>query len=464
MSIVAFDSTITHGTGARPLRDVPSTGHRLVGPALTPLAKDNTDMVAGLVHFLSLLSHVVSTLADVVSHVEVLTLTITVFSEEPYHPPGSFLYSKPLEVDQWCQSVPFGEEFPLTPPYTASECATSDSLDMCSQAWSQTSLPEDWVAAPAQDHSTYVQPSGSDWQGQAPYPSVQDMQPLNTQAWINMTQGSVDMGLSPVLSHESQSSHTLNSLSEPDVSLLPASLLSELSYPVETSWMSTGSNVYPSSHSVPQSLPGNSFISYPAQVPASVQMQSSQSQWHVPQGSVYGPYQPAFHSQGGQVVRNVPHQPLVPRRPLLPRTEGSPVAGQPAYVTSHRTIRPQTQGLHGVQRSASTVSISSGQPLDVTKGPAVRAQGPAVRTVPPAGMYRIPSVSSGVGQANAQSMATSFVHQRPGVQASMPYVPEQTAEDFSEFLRYDPEEPPPSSEYSRLANGSVFHSIVILIA
>lgn len=112
---------------------------------------------------------------------------------------------------------------PLTPPDTDSE------PDMTAK-WNQTSLPEDsWFTGSAQDNSTYVQSSSSEWDTQTLLSSAQDFQSLDAFHWNHTSHGSVDAGLSPVLSHESQSSHTLNSFSEAE---LPSGL--DLSFTFST--------------------------------------------------------------------------------------------------------------------------------------------------------------------------------------------------------------------------------------
>ncbi|EME87329.1 uncharacterized protein MYCFIDRAFT_212839 [Pseudocercospora fijiensis CIRAD86] len=103
--------------------------------------------------------------------------------------------------------------------------------------WSQAPVPEEsWATAHNPEHSTFVQSSNT-WQ---PTPlTTQELQTLDSSSWYSVSQAPVDTGLSPVLSHESQSTHTLNCISEPELLPLPPGL--DLSFIGEPTWDHAGS-------------------------------------------------------------------------------------------------------------------------------------------------------------------------------------------------------------------------------
>lgn len=136
----------------------------------------------------------------------------------------------------------------MSPPESASDCAPSDCPDMDAHMWSRTSLPEDaWAAAPVAEHN-------KEWSNQTL--RLQDLQKFDSSAWLNVSHGPVNMGSSPALSQESQSTHTLHSVSEPDFALLPPGL--DLSFIGEPRWDVSGHVVYPSA---PEAYPATMVMS-----------------------------------------------------------------------------------------------------------------------------------------------------------------------------------------------------------
>lgn len=333
------------------------------------------------------------------------------FSEEcpPYSQPGSVLFSQPSEVDSWCQSI----GFPLTPPDTASECSTSDCADMNVPSWSQASLPaESWNTAPAPDHSTMMQAPGSNWSSRGHPVTAQDLQALDASSWLNVPHGSVDSGLSPVLSQESQSTHTLNTISEPEVPLLPPGL--DLSFISEPSWDFSGPVVYSSSHVAQECSPG--FVPSPecGQYPG----------YAAPQPVVYGPQQPMYLFQGQAPCpkRSASDPSMTQRRPLLPRTETQTIQSGHAHGPQYAVRQPHT----GLVRADSAASVSSSQgPIQDTVMPAAlscQPQGPAVpfsRMSPP---------------------GRTVVSPRPDTAPPSKLVSDPSAEDFGSLIQYDQDE------------------------
>lgn len=375
-------------------------------------------------------------------------------SEEfPYfHLPGS-LFSQSAQVDHWCQSIPFGQDLlqdlPLTPPDTASDCAISDYADMTSQPWSQASLPEEsWTTGQVQDHSTFVQLAGSHWQSQRAAVTIQEMQGLDAAAWPNASHGPVDLGLSPVLSHKSQSSHTLNSLSEPDMSVLPPSL--DLSFSAEPSWNPAGSAVYTSSQAMPYSMSGSSFLSAPAQVTYGQHM-NTEIGLAAPQSAYPHVHQPVFFPQGGHASYTRPTvscQPVAHRRPLLPRTESSVVSSQPIYGPQ-RVLRPQIPGSNGSPSMVSTVSSMPRYAHGASQYTLAATQVPSTVSAPAA--QRLPSNVGGASQAIVTPHPEFAAQTRPV--GPVGYLSDHT-EDWSSFIQFDQEDLPISPTSLRLDQAS----------
>ena len=277
--------------------------------------------------------------------------------------PGSFLFSQPSEIDDWCQSIPSGPEFPITPP--ASDCAFSD-LDMNTQ-WSHPSLSEEtWYTGLPQENGTYMQPSGTAWDQRTMLPS-QDLQPLESGVWTHLAPGPVDLGLSPTLSYQSQSTRTLNAFSEPDVSVLPPSL--DLSFASEPVWGHAG----PIEHQRPQlvqpPLPGNGFVLSPDEMPMRPITDMVYPQWPTTHGTYQMPAQPMLLPRSIEATRPVyPQLSVAPGRVLLPRTEAPVLATSPAQplAPSQRPIRPLIQGRVSSRNSAHSVSNCSGVAHDLS--------------------------------------------------------------------------------------------------
>lgn len=349
-------------------------------------------------------------------------LTYIVNSEKlaPYSQPGSFLFSQPSEVDTWCQSV----GFPLTPPDTASECSLSDCSDMNSM-WSQASLPEEtWSTVPASDHSTMVQPSGNEWHSKGHSVTPQDLHALDTATWLNVSQGPVDLGLSPALSHESQSTHTLNTISEPELPLLPPGL--DLSFISEPSWDASGPVVYSGSH-VPQDFSATAVTS-PGDMSNGFATGYLHPEYSAPSSAVCAPQQPVYYFQGCQAPyprRAVSDPSIAPQRPLLPRTDAQPLS---VRAVGH-PIAPQGHTSTACHPDSGRVSKVEGLPENhAARGPAhIQYQGPAVQST------------------RMIAPGHTLISPRPeAISASQPqdsiFVSDAASEEFSSFIRYDQDE------------------------
>jgi hypothetical protein len=343
-------------------------------------------------------------------------------------------------VDHWCQSLP---TLPLTPPDTDSE------PDMTAKG-NPASLPEDtWYTGPAQDNSTYVQSSSSEWDTQTLPSSAQDFQSLEAIHWNHTSQGSVDAGLSPVLSHESQSSHTLNSFSESE---LPSGL--DLTFTFEPTWNPAGSMVCHDIPAMQRQLPGNAFVPSMDEMPLGSRMDGSLTQW--PLDFIGCSPQTLFLSQDGQAARLTARSTAVaPPRTLLPRTEGSMAATAPAFAQTslQRQHQPFTQGGASSRRSSQNVS---------NHGYAVHE---SPRTT--AGSYIVPRpVTSGHAKMSTVSATDHFqaLTQSPALprtyaQDSLSAIADPAAEEFTAFIQYDQDEPSTVTETSRSDHSKrLFHS------
>jgi len=338
--------------------------------------------------------------------------------------PGPFLFSEPGVLDNWCQTLPGEPTLPLTPPDTDSE------PDMCAK-WTQASLPEEtWYAGPVQDHSTYVQPSSSDWDTQTLFSTAQDFQSLETFQWNNTnSHGSVGAGLSPVLSHQSQSSHALNSFSEAE---LPPGL--DLSFAFEPTWSTAGSMV--SQEASQRPLPGNAFVPSMDDLPLVPRMDDALTQWPL---DFNGLPQTTFYSQAGQTARPMARSPaLAPQRTLLPRTEGSLTSTAPAYArTSMRRPSPLSIQSHASPRRSSPSVSNNG--YVVPESPRIEA-----------GSHRAMSgpVISGVATMSppaverSQTVPQSLALPRTYAQDSNTAITDPAAEEFTAFIQYDQDEQP----------------------
>lgn len=135
------------------------------------------------------------------------------FSEaySPYSPPGSVLFSKSSDVDYWCQS----QQLPPTPESSgdsdlsglSSDFSQDFPLDMGSlYDWPHGS-EEMWSVTSPGDDRNQLPTDG--WPSQGVM-SKQETSVSDNATWLTASHGSV-AGVSPVLSHMSQNSHTLNS-------------------------------------------------------------------------------------------------------------------------------------------------------------------------------------------------------------------------------------------------------------
>lgn len=363
-----------------------------------------------------------------------IVLTCCSLSEEftDCYSSGSFLFNHPSVVAHWNQSVPFGEFSLPTPPDTSSECTPSEYQDMSSQAWSQPSLPEEWMSLPAPDHSALMQPSRDDGNTHGIPVTTREIQALDNASWLSAPHGSVDSGLSPVLSHESQSSHTLNSFSEPDTCVLPPGL--DLSFTAEPSWNPSGPDVYTSSDAT---APGQTAYGCPPSYGhEDYSMACSTATSH----GLYPGSDPLFFPQGGQAAyqrRLVPYPSAPPMRTLLPRTESLTMSTQPAYG-SQRTLRPHVHGSRSMQSVTSSVSSSSGQPPNGAQTAVSPAQASGYPLALPRSAPNLAHALSDPAKGVPSAQSGFVSHNRPVV--SVPFMSDPTAEDFSAFIHFDHEE------------------------
>lgn len=300
-----------------------------------------------------------------------------------------------------------------------------------SAQWSQPSLPEDqWFSVPSQGPNAYVQPSGNGWNGQSMYPDTHDHQSMGGHSYA--AHGSVDLGLSPSLSHESQNSHALNSFPDPDFSVLPPSL--DLSFSSEPSWTYSGSVVYNCLQAEQHQLPGNAFVPSPDVSSQRMPAGNATSQRSTSQGGYQDPSQSVYYPQVGPASRSAMPQPTVaPGRPLLPRTGGSsaPTSMAQAHAPSQRPIRPLIQSRISSRNPAQSVSTTVSQ----------EAHGHSVgrRLAPGQSVSAKPSGMSASAADQSQARMDSIPWSRP--QDMMPKVTDPAAEDFNAFIQYDQDEP-----------------------
>ena len=302
---------------------------------------------------------------------------------------------------------------------------------MGSHPWSETSWPEEWTTVPAQDVSASMQPSGNDWPIYGAPVTTQDIQALDAATMLSVSHGSVDSGLSPVLSHESQSSYTLNSFSEPEPCVLPPSL--DLSF-TEPSWNASGPNVYTNLDAASQTTSGYGFPSIDQGVYSTACTMSA------PQGPYPGSQPPMFFPHGGQAAyqqRIVSYSPVAPMRPILPRTEGSAMSSQPAYGP-HRALRPQVQGQRSMQHPALSVSSSAGRSQDGSQHAITSAEVSGHTVVASQSMQHLPQGFSGANHSVAPFQPSLGSQSRTSM--AMPYTSDPTADDFSAFIQFDQED------------------------
>lgn len=228
------------------------------------------------------------------------------------------------------------------------------------------------------------------------------------------------MGLSPALSYESQSSHTLYPLSEPDAAVLPPSL--DLSFAAEPSWDPA---VYLSPQSVRTSLPDGYLGSVPALMPYGKDL-DSKVEMTAPQSAVPRMHQPVFFDQGAQVANS--RYPPVNRRPILPRTEASAGSNQPVYGPP-RARQASSPLLHGARSTMSTVSNASGPPHEMAQ------QSPATSPAPVNTLPNAPR--SSVSEPVPVTSRTEFAADMKPVGPSG-YL--NNAEDWNAFIHFDQDE------------------------
>lgn len=310
---------------------------------------------------------------------------------------------------------------PLTPP---------DSEPDMTAKWSKTSLPEDaWYTGSAQDHSTYVQSSSSEWDAQTLFSSTQDFQSLDAFHWTNTTQGSVGAGLSPVMSHESSGSHALNSFSEAE---LPAGL--DLSFTFEPTWESASSFACHDTQSTQRPLSGSTFVPSLDDMPFGPRMNNAMPQWSMDFG--YSG-QPMFYSQTGQNARPVVQSPAVAaQRTILPRTEGSMAASSPSFAPSS-SQRPNRsiQGRASSQRSSQSVSNSA---HPVPESPRIESG----YRLAPRSVTSEDAKPSVPALESFQTGSQPYYGQRNYAQDAMSTITDPAAEEFTAFIQYDQDEQP----------------------
>ncbi|KAF2171185.1 hypothetical protein M409DRAFT_18302 [Zasmidium cellare ATCC 36951] len=277
-----------------------------------------------------------------------------------------------------------------------------------------------------------MQPSGNDWPSQGVPVTSQDLQALDA-SWLNVSQGPVDMGLSPSLSHESQSTRPLTLLSEPDLPLLPPGL--DLSFISEPSWDPSAPVMY-SSPQAPQGCAPNAMAS-PQNMPGGLAMGPANQGFHGPQPEMYGPQQPVYYFQGAQAPgprRTVSDPSLIQRRPIMPRTEEFAIQGPPAHGQYHMH-QHQTSGA-GYAEPA-TVSTAQGSREDTMAQSSVPMQGSGYAPQQPranAPVRQVPTPRSDTAPPSRSSTAA--------------YGPEHGHEDFTRYIRYDQDEKPVHSAES----------------
>ncbi|KAK3673485.1 hypothetical protein LTR78_006719 [Recurvomyces mirabilis] len=217
-----------------------------------------------------------------------------------------------------------------------------------SQEWNQASFADEvYTTSYVPTDPVYQPETSQDFQGPIyahAAPCTSAYVTFAPSQWLQTPQESVVQGLSPVLSQESQSSHTFTSLSEPDPSLLPPSL--DTSYPVDPSWSTYSSETY-HGHMLPAgSVPYESYPVYGPSMPAPHSALSEGSRSFVP-GHAPQYFQPR-HA--------VPYS-VMQRRPLLPRTHSTAVPSQPVFGYQ-RILRPHVtmpQNAHAFMPTVSNV-------------------------------------------------------------------------------------------------------------
>lgn len=300
---------------------------------------------------------------------------------------------------------------------------------MALPSWNVTTLPGDsWTTVHAQDNSTSMQPSASSWHKQGTSVTSQELHALDDASWMHVTHGPVNLGLSPVLSQESQSSRTLNSFSEPDVPFLPPGL--DLSFIGETSWQTPGHVVYPVSQCVPQDYSSSTGAS-PQHMPYG--MVTGQPDYSSQSTVACGPQQQAVYYHDAQVSHprtSGCDQSMIQGRPLLPRTDGHSFHGvQP--TTGYVALQPRIPGLGNAEPQGS-VSNVPGMPREAMSSRSASVQ---------SARYMEPAHTALISPMGRMPTPCS-----DGVPVGMPPSLAETAnEDFNSFIRYDQEDKVPAT-------------------
>lgn len=240
---------------------------------------------------------------------------------------------------------------------------------------------------------------------------------MDAASWMHNANGPIDLGLSPVLSHESQNSRTLNSFSEPDVAFLPPGL--DLSFIGENSWQPSGHVAYQGNQCVPQEF-SSGMVASPQQVPYPVA--SGQYGYDAQSHVVCGPqqhtmYVPDVYSPHSR--RSDGDHSIVQGRPLLPRTNGLPYqsahsnAGYNALQHGYPEPQGRVSSAHGMPREPYTSSRPASTRSAVYMEPASHSA-----TLSPVGQMPTPR-SDGIPVGVPASLAGSV------------------NEDFSSFIQYD---------------------------
>lgn len=288
---------------------------------------------------------------------------------------------------------------------------------------------DSWTTVNAQDHSNSLQPSANSWLSQGTPVTSQDLRALDASSWMNVAQGSVDMGLSPVLSHESQNSHTLNSFSEADVPFLPPGL--DLSFIGEASWPPQGHVTYPAFQCVPQDFSSSAGVS-PQHVPYGV------ATGYLPHSSrtnvACGPQQQVFHYPGAPAAlpkRSGCDQPTSHGRPLLPRTDEYPFQGVPSSA-GYVPLQPRSPSLGEPKRE---VRVSSASALPTESMASLPASIRSVRYMDPTSQT-----------ISASPVGQMLTPRSDGIPVGTPsLIADQANEDFSSFIQYDHEDKMPTT-------------------
>lgn len=260
--------------------------------------------------------------------------------------------------------------------------------------------------------------------------TAQELQALDATSWLTVPQsGTVDLGLSPVLSYESQSSHTLNSFSEPEKSTLPPGL--DLSFAADPSWDTPAPMAYASAHAMTPHHPGYSlpFLHAPSAQGSHTGLEYGPVNLH---GAAPGVPQfgHCFHgAHPGYPERTASYPALIPQRRLLPRTEGSVDTNQPIYGPQ-RTLRPMSAS-RGSLSSMNSVSTMTGQQYGVDVPVHPHSQ---VAVYPQPTPAHVSTQAPVAGLSAPQDPS----HGRPFSQGL--YRPDSDTEDLSAFIRFDHEQ------------------------